>query len=220
MTSPVSTHSIESRWPVALTILVVLVLLTVLPDRVRLVPVWVPGLLGITVLGALSLVPLSGGKVRSRRVERWVLGLFCLTVGVATLVSLAYLINEMINRSTELGGLQLLTSSIAVWVDNVLLFSLLYWQVDRGGPEARMHNSSPRRDWGFPQDDLTEEERPGWRPTFVDYLFLSYTTATAFSPTDALPLSDRAKLLMMLESSISLSTILVVVSRAINILGS
>ncbi|MFQ4140389.1 hypothetical protein PGN35_029150 [Nodosilinea sp. PGN35] len=221
-------QSIEPRWPVALTIVVVLVLLTVLPDRVRLVPVWVPGLLGMTVLGSLSLVPLSGGKVRwakpsrrlSRRVERWVLGLFCLTVGVATLVSLAYLIDDMINHSTELDGLQLLTSSIAVWIDNVLLFSLLYWQVDRGGPEARVQHATPRRDWGFPQDDIDTADFAHWHPTFVDYLFLAYTTATAFSPTDALPLTVRAKLLMMLESSISLATILVVVSRAINILGS
>jgi hypothetical protein len=213
-------NSIEPRWPVALTIGVVLVLLMVLPDRVRLVPVWVPWLLGLSALGAMALVPLSGGKVRSRRIERWVLRLFCLVVGAGTLVSLYYLINEMINRSTDLNGLQLLTSSIAVWVDNVLLFSLLYWQVDRGGPEGRLKQTNPRRDWGFPQDDATDAEFARWCPTFVDYLFLAYTTATAFSPTDALPLTARAKLLMMLESSISLATILVVVSRAINILGS
>lgn len=216
---PSASQPIEPRWPVALTIGVVLVLLTVLPDRIRLVPVGVPYLLGFAVLGALALVPLSGGKGRSRQVKRWVLGLFCLAVGVATVISLAYLINEMINHSTDLSGLQLLTSSIAVWIDNILLFSLLYWQVDRGGPEARLRHYDSR-DWGFPQDDLTDDERRTWHPTFVDYLFLAYTTAAAFSPTDALPLTTRAKLLMMLESSISLATILVVVSRAINILGS
>ncbi len=211
--------TLEPRWPVALTIGVVLVLLTVLPDRIRLVPVGVPYLLGFIMLVALALVPLSGGKARALRIERLTLLLFCLIVGVGTLISLVYLIDEMINHSTDLGGLQLLTSSLTVWIDNVLLFSLLYWQIDRGGPEARLKPQTQAPDWLFPQADL-EDLMPHWRPTYVDYLFLAYTTAAAFSPTDALPLTTRAKLWMMLESSISLATILVVVSRAINILGS
>ena len=212
-------QTIEPRWPVALAIGVVLVLLTVLPDRIRLVPVGVPYLLGFIMLVALALVPLSGGKARALRIERLTLLLFCLIVGVGTLISLVYLIDEMINHSTDLGGLQLLTSSLTVWIDNVLLFSLLYWQIDRGGPEARLKPQTQAPDWLFPQADL-EDLMPHWRPTYVDYLFLAYTTAAAFSPTDALPLTTRAKLWMMLESSISLATILVVVSRAINILGS
>ena len=220
MPSPVSVHSIESRWPVVLTILVVLVLLTVLPDRIRIVPAWVPFLLSTTILAAVAFVPLTGGSARSLRIERLVMLLFYLIVSTGTVASLAYLTYEMINHSTALGGLELLTSSIAVWVDNVLMFSLLYWQIDRGGPEGRLKHTTRCRDWGFPQDDIAEAALPDWRPTFVDYLFLAYTTATAFSPTDALPLTARAKLLMMLESSISLATILVVVSRAINILGS
>jgi uncharacterized membrane protein len=211
--------TLEPRWPVALAIGVVLVLLTVLPDRIRLVPVGVPYLLGFIMLVALALVPLSGGKARALRIERLTLLLFCLIVGVGTLISLVYLIDEMINHSTDLGGLQLLTSSLTVWIDNVLLFSLLYWQIDRGGPEARLKPQTQAPDWLFPQADL-EDLMPHWRPTYVDYLFLAYTTAAAFSPTDALPLTTRAKVWMMLESSISLATILVVVSRAINILGS
>ena len=220
MTPSPAPHSIEPRWPVALTILVVLVLLTVLPDRVRLVPAWVPFLLSTIIFAAMASVPLTGGSGRSLRIERLVLLLFYLIVSAGTVASLAYLTYEMINHSTELGGLELLTSSIAVWVDNVLMFSLLYWQVDRGGPEGRLKQATRRRDWAFPQDDIAEAEFAHWHPTFVDYLFLAYTTATAFSPTDALPLTARAKLLMMVESSISLATILVVVSRAINILGS
>ena len=146
--------------------------------------------------------------------------LFCAVGGVATVVTLVYLIDDMVNQSTELDGLQLLTSSIAVWVVNVLIFSLLYWQIDLGGPEARVNNRKTSPDWLFPQGDLPEDIMPDWRPTFVDYLFLAFTTATAFSPTDALPLTPRAKMLTMLESAISLATILVVASRAINILGS
>ena len=126
----------------------------------------------------------------------------------------------MVSRSAEIGGLQLLASSTAVWVTNALVFSLLYWQIDRGGPEGRVNAANTRPDWLFPQEGAPAEDvPPGWRPAFVDYLYLGYSTATAFSTTDAMPLTPRAKLLMMLESPISLLTIVVVASRAINILG-
>ena len=220
MKKPVQVLRIEPRWPVALTILVVLCLLTVLPDRVKFAPVWVVYLSGITILASMAMVPLTGAKARWLRVERMIVLVFCGVVGVGTFVSLAYLINEMVNQSKELDGLQLLTSSIAVWVANVLTFSLLYWQIDLGGPEARVNHRKTSPDWLFPQGDLPEGIMPDWRPTFVDYLFLAFTTATAFSPTDVLPLTPRAKMLMMLESAISLTTIVIVASRAINILGS
>jgi uncharacterized membrane protein len=127
----------------------------------------------------------------------------------------------MIHKSRELGGLQLLGSSIAIWLTNVLAFSVLYWQIDRGGPEARMNTAGARPDWLFPQTGASADDVPtGWRPTFVDYLYLAYSTATAFSTTEVAPLTSRAKMLMMLESSISLMVILVVASRAINILSS
>jgi uncharacterized membrane protein len=216
----VPAQPIEPRWIAALMILVVLGLLTALPDRVRFVPVWIPYIPGLAVLAAMAMVPLTGGKTRWLRLERIVLLVFCVLMGIATLVSLTYLIYEMINRSTVLDGLQLLTSSIAVWSVNVLIFSLLYWQIDLGGPEARINHRQSQPDWLFPQGSLPEDVMPNWRPTFIDYLFLSYNTATAFSPTDTLPLTIRAKLLMMLQSIISLVTILVVVSRAINIIGS
>ena len=135
------------------------------------------------------------------------------------LAGLSYLIWEMFDPSGELDGLELFTSSVAVWIIIILIFALVYWQSDRGGPEVRLTDRHPRPDWLFPQAEL-DNILPNWQPTFVDYLFLSYTTATAFSPTDVLPISARAKLLMMLLSALSLATILVVVSRAINIIGS
>jgi hypothetical protein len=204
---------------VALTIAVVLVLLTVLPDRIRVVPVWFSYLPGIAILGAIALVPLTGGKPRSLRFERWVTLLFCLVVGTGTLAGLRHLLFEMFSPSGDLDGLELFTSSVAVWVIGILIFALLYWQGDRGGPEARCRDRHIPPDWLVPQADL-EDILPHWQPTFVDYLFLSYTTATAFSPTDVAPISTRAKLMLMAQSLISLATILVVVSRAINILGS
>jgi hypothetical protein len=162
-------RTIEPRWPVALTIGVVLVLLTLLPDRIRVVPVWVSYLPGIAILGAIALVPITGGKPRSLRFERWITLLFCLFVGTGTLVGLRHLLFEMFSPSGDLDGLELFTSSVAVWVIGILIFALLYWQSDRGarGPPQRS----------------------------------SATSRLALSPS-------------------SLATILVVVSRAINILSS
>lgn len=216
---PTPNRTIEPRWPVALTILVVLVLLTVLPDRIRVFPVWLHYGLGIAILGAIALVPLTGGKPRSLRFERWITLLFCLIVGAGMLVGLRHLIVEMFDPSGDLDGLELFTSSVAVWVIGILIFALVYWQSDRGGPEVRLSDRRRSPDWLFPQADL-DDVLPHWHPTFVDYLFLAYTTATAFSPTDVAPLTARAKLMLMAQSLISLATILVVVSRAINILGS
>ena len=211
---------IEPRWPVALTILVVFVLVAMLHNRIKIFPDWFRYAAGITVLVSIAAVPLTGAKARWRRVERMAIVFFFGVMEAGILVGLTRLINEMVNRTQEIGGLQLFTSSIVVWVTNVLMFSRLYSQSDRGGPEARINNGRTRPDWLFPQTEVSQEVLPDWRPMFVDYLFLAFTTATAFSPTDALPLTARAKLLMMFESSISLMTIVVVAARAINILGS
>ena len=219
MTEPNQARRIEPRWPVVLTVLAVVCLLAVLPGRIRLLPIWLSYVVAIVVIVPMAAVVLTAAKVRWLRVERIVTLLFFVVVGVGTLTGLAYLLHAMVRRSEEISGLQLLTSSIAFWVTNVLMFSLLYWQIDRGGPEARLNNASTKPDWLFPQGGVPEDVPPDWRPTFVDYLFLGFTTATAFSPTDSMPLTSRAKMLMMCESTISLVTIVVVASRAINILG-
>jgi hypothetical protein len=221
MGEPATTTRIEPRWPVVLAILAVLILLAELPERIRLFPAWFPYVVGIAVIAPMAAVGLTSAKAFCLRIERTVTLLFCLVVGVSIVVNLVNLIGDMVDRSGKISGLQLLASSVAVWVCNVLAFSLLYWQIDRGGPEARANDASPKPDWLFPQEGAPAEDLPpDWRPTFVDYLFLGFCTATAFSPTDALPLTPRAKMLVMLQSTISLVTIVVVASRAINILGS
>ena len=102
----------------------------------------------------------------------------------------------------------------------MLVFSLLYWHIDRGSPEARLLEGSRRPDWLFPQQEAPAEDvAADWRPNYIDYLFLSFSTATAFSTTDTMPMTSRAKMLMMLEAVISLVTITAVAARAINILG-
>jgi hypothetical protein len=211
---------IEPRWPVVLAILAAILMVVLLPERVVLFPKWFPYVIGIALILPMVAVGLSAEKAWWLRVEHTIMLLFIVAMGVGTLANLASLIRAMVRRSGEVGGLQLLASSIVVWVSNVLIFSLLYWRIDRGGPEARANNAGTRPDWLFPQTGAPEDAPPDWRPTFVDYLFLGFSTATAFSPTDALPLTSRAKMLMMLESTMSLGTIVVVASRAINILGS
>src|SRR5262245_53268993 len=216
---PAQALRLEPRWPVALALFAVLGLLAVLPGRVKEFPTWVPWVLGITLILPMAIITLTAGKAPWLRVERTIALVFFVAAASGTLANLADVIAVMVRRSGEISGIQLLTSSIAIWVINVLTFSLLYWQLDRGGPEARANSAISRPDWVFPQEGAREDVPPGWRPTFVDYLFLGFCTATAFSPTDVLPLTARAKVLMMLESTISLVTIVVVASRAINILG-
>jgi hypothetical protein len=220
MKEPDQASRFEPRWAVAVTILAVIVLLAELPGRVRLLPIWLPYVLGIAVLAPMVAVGLTRGRAPWPRVEHTVTLLFVAIVTVGTLANVANLIQLIVYRSAEISGLQLLASSITVWVTNVLAFSLLYWQIDRGGPESRANKAGAKPDWLFPQDGAREDVAPDWRPAFADYLFLGFSTATAFSTTDAMPLTSRAKMLMMLESTISLMTIVVVASRAINILGS
>ena len=167
----------------------------------------------------MAVVGLTAAKARWLGIERIVTLLFFVFVGVGIVVNLASLIREMVHRSAGIDGLQLLSSSIAVWVVNVLVFSILYWEMDRGSPEARANTGGKKPDWLFPQEGAVGDVPADWRPTFVDYLFLGFTTSAAFSPTDTLPLTSRAKILMMLQCTISLVTIVAVASRAINILG-
>jgi len=211
--------SFEPRWPIVLVILAVLCLLVALPARIKLFPSWAPFAMAIVVLGSMAAVGLTHGSPRWLILERRITLLYGLLMGATMLAVLGFLVRAMVFRPEEVSGLQLLASSVAVWVTNVLVFSLLYWQIDRGGPGARGQCPSARPDWLFPQAGASENAPPGWRPTFVDYLFLGYATATAFSTTDVTPMTSRAKLLMMLESTISLVTLVLVASRAINILG-
>ena len=211
---------IESRWPVVLAILAALLVLALLPARIRLLPFWFPYAIGIGLLLPVAGVWLSGAQARWLRVERTTTLVFSVLAETVTLTTVLYLIVQMLNRPADFSGRQLLTSSIGAWITNVLAFSLVYWRIDRGGPEARANDAGTKPDWLFPQAGVPEEAPPDWRPTYVDYLFLAFSTAMAFSPTDALPLTSRAKMLMMFESTVSLLTLVTVAARAINILGS
>jgi hypothetical protein len=209
---------VESRWLVLLAILALSLLLATIPHRVHILPRWVNWSFVLMVTGSLIAVTLSAQKALWLRIERIAIAFFFAYFGLWVFLQLKALLGSMVQRTGELSGIQLLMSSISLWAANVVIFSIAYWRIDRGGPEARQNKVRVRPDWIFPQEGVPDLQHD-WRPSFVDYLFIGFTTATAFSPTDALPLSHRAKLLMMVECLISLVTLIAVAARAINTLG-
>lgn len=206
----------ESRWGPALAIVAVLALFAVLPRHVQVMPAWVSYVVALAVLVPMVVVTFQVGENYFwLRAERAVIVLFGGAYVVNTALELADMIGVISLGPAETRAATLLSSSLAIWVTNVLVFALLYWQIDRGGPAAR-RSAENLPDWLFPQAATPDVASPDWRPFFLDYLSLAYNTATAFSPTDVLPLSRRAKVLVTLESAISLLTLVIVAARAVN----
>ena len=138
-------------------------------------------------------------------------------ITAANVLALAALIASLLSAQEKSGG-ELLLKGATIWATNVVTFGLLFWELDRGGPMRRSAPHPPPRDFQFPQDENPTLARPGWRPQLVDYVYVSYTNAIAFSPTDAMPLTRRLKMLMLAESAVSATTVLLVAARAVNIL--
>ena len=138
-------------------------------------------------------------------------------VSAANSASIILLIHLLLHGATA-NASTLLRAAVHMWSVNVLLFGLWYWQLDGGGPIARPTTPIAERDFLFPQQAEPALADSGWQPTFIDYLYVSFTNAAAFSPTDAMPLSRWAKMLMLIQSAISLSLAVMVVARAVNIL--
>ena len=137
-------------------------------------------------------------------------------VGVTNAALLVALLASLV-RGDERNGGELLLKAGSVWATNVIVFGLLYWALDRGGPARRLMPDPPPPDFQFPQMENPQLAAPGWHPRLLDYIYVSFTNAIAFSPTDAMPLSRMAKLLMMFESAVSGLTVLLVAARAVNI---
>jgi len=214
MSESTTVSRVESRWQPALIIALVAIVLHVLPPRLRSVPLWVAYLAVGAMVAAMVAVSLGGGRPRWLRLELIATVCFLILLGVGMLRTLDDLVGTIVYHPSAIGAIPLLSSSVAVWLTNVLLFALVYWRIDRGGPEARANSVESEPDWLFPQ----MERKKDWRPSFVDYLFLAFSTSTAFSPADTVPLTGRAKILMMAETSIGLVIIVVVAARAISVL--
>ena len=216
MANSIASPRNESRWGSALAIVAVILLLTVLPKHIQIIPVWVSYLVVLAMLVPMVAVSLAVRDIHFwLRAERTVIVLFAAAYVANTSLELADMIGVISLGPPETRAATLLSSSLAIWLTNVLAFALLYWQIDRGGPAARKDGEN-LPDWLFPQAATPDVASPDWRPFFLDYLSLAYNTATAFSPTDVLPLSRRAKMLTMLESAISLLTLVIVAARAVN----
>jgi hypothetical protein len=213
---------LEPRWPIALTLGFFIALSVTLriaaPNRSSLGPDWlIPGIeIGLLIV----LLAADPARVSGRR--RWLRRLAITLVSlltVAALTSTAVLITDLIRggRVTESAS-NLLASGALIWLGNVLVFSLLYWLLDSGGPLARYRGERQYPDFAFSQQMSPELAPPDWRAQYVDYLILALTTSTAFSPTDVMPLARWAKLTMAAQSLISLTVVGLVIARAVNVL--
>ena len=210
------THGVEPFWPAQLAAGAALLFYLTLPHRLIMGPRWlVPGVEGVLLLALVVTTPTrqSDQSPHRRTLVILLLGL----VSATTLVSLILLAHFLLQGS-KAGGEPLIFAGGVLWVTNILIFGIWFWELDRGGPGRRAHDGRESPDFLFPQ--MSEPRlAAGWRPRFVDYLYTSYTNAAAFSPTDTLPLTAMAKLLMAIQSFIALVTLLLVVSRAVNVLG-
>jgi hypothetical protein len=207
----------EPRWPPTLAVLVALVIYARLPDRLTPGPqLVVPALEMVLLIPLVVSSPLriSPGSRNLRGLSIALIGL----VNAANAASLILLVRFLLHGG-QANGRALIRAGIGIWVTQVLVFALWYWEVDRGGPVARTLADHGPPDLLFPQMENEALSSGPWFPQFWDYLYVSLTNSTAFSPTDTLPLTIRAKMIMSAQSLVSLTTIAIVGSRAVNILS-
>ena len=216
MVSSARTH--EPRWPAVVALLAVGSLGWALPDNLSVGPKWL-----LLVVVIVLLIPTAAAHKSKRLGVNQVLGYLVVSIVTADMLwSLALLLFALpAHKETPL---DLLRSAGAIWLTNILVFASWYWRLDAGGPNQRelrqVHSDGA---FLFPQMTLSAEARAemgeqNWSPGFVDYLFIAFNTSTAFSPTDCPVLSRWAKVLMMVQSSISFSTVILLAARAVNIL--
>ncbi len=218
----------EHRLPPSIAVIVAVAAYALLPEDLLVGPRYVIPAIELVLL--TSIVATNPWRlVRRSRWSRWAsVGLAALMIG-ANLTALGMLLSGLGDASK--GGSGLLFAAMQVWLTNVIGFALIFWELDRGGPVARRterRGRLPPADWRFSQDENDDavievsvgaSKTSGWVPTFVDYLYVSVTNSSAFSPTDTMPLTTRAKALMSLEATAALLTSLLVIARAIGSLG-
>ncbi|MBV9920879.1 MAG: hypothetical protein JOY78_08535 [Pseudonocardia sp.] len=215
----------ENRLPPVIAVLVAAAMYTLLPDALRPGPrLLVPAIEAVLLIALVITNPRR--MTRETRTSRALSLLLAAIVIVTNLVALALLVADLVTGRADQPGL-LMLAGLQVWVTSVIGFALFYWELDRGGPVARSRRPRtelPAADWRFSQDEnddaVTEvaasaSGRAGWMPVFVDYLYLSLTNSSAFSPTDTMPLSSRAKLLMGTQATAALMVTLVIIARAV-----
>jgi uncharacterized membrane protein len=210
-------HAFDPIWHVQAAVILALVLQLVLPDQFVAGPRAVLPLLEALLLLALVLstprLPVFESKVR-RAMSVALIAL----VSLANVYALARVAEQLLSGGRISNGRELILAALNIYLTNLIAFGLWYWEMDGGGPGRRRARKAGERDFLFPQ--MTAPELgSGWHPTFIDYLYVSATNAMAFSPTDTLPLTRRAKMLMLLQSTVSLTALALVAARAVNILS-
>jgi hypothetical protein len=207
----------EPRWPMVAAVLAAMVLTVLRPEQVRVAPVWVLPAVETALL--VALIVNDPGRIDRRTaalraLSICVVGILVVDALAATVLLISVLIHggDPTNSAVEL-----LSAGAGVWTSNVIAFSLLYWELDAGGAAARAHRMPSSPDLAFPQQLNPRVAPPGWRPRFIDYLYLGLTASTAFSPTDVMPLAPWAKIAMSVQSLISLAILGLVVARAVNV---
>ena len=207
----------EPVWHVQLTMLVALVLQLLLPDR------YVFGSRYLLITAeALLLLAMSFTtpkerifKSLSRRINVFLL---IILTGVANGYSLVEVAHRLLQTGKIANGHELILTAVNIYLTNIIVFGLWYWEMDGGGPGQRVQTPKHEKDFLFPQNVKEDYKHPQWQPTFIDYLYVSSTNGMAFSPTDTMPLSRRAKLLMLVQATVSIVAVALVAARAVNIL--
>jgi hypothetical protein len=207
----------ESVLPVLVALLCAMALQIAIPKTYTVVPrwpLWVFELLLLIVL--LTINPLV--MTRRTRVGRYATWVLLGAITIDNTLSAAVLDVRILSGEVSNDAAVLLGSGAAIYVTNVIVFGIWYWELDRGGPFARHAGERPYPDFLFPQMTTPNVAKPGWRPTFVDYLYVSFTNVIAFSPTDTMPLARWAKAMMTVQAMVAVSTLVLVVARAVNVL--
>lgn len=218
----------EARLPAVVATVTAIGLYLALPQQLLITPRFVLPALEVALL--LPLIAINPRRLtRQSRTFRVLSLALVLTIAAGNLAALGLLIDQLVHAEVA-DGRSLLIAALQVWLTNIIVFGLAYWELDRGGPVARTQqprDELPLADFRFSQDendDAVGEVADGaskesdWVPTLLDYLYVSVTNSTAFSPTDTMPLSARAKLLMAVQSVAALATSLLVIARAVSIL--
>jgi hypothetical protein len=207
----------EARWPILAAVVTVMVLTALRPADLRFAPRWVLPAVELVLLVALSVSHPAQDSKRSARLRVVALCIVAV-VSADTLFATARLVDVLIHGGHATNSAELLlTAAATVWASNVIAFGLLYWLLDGGGAAKRARRPSRELDLAFPQHLNPEIAAAGWRPRFIDYLYLGLTASTAFSPTDVMPLAPWAKCAMGVQSMIAITVLGLVVARAVNV---
>ncbi len=206
-------HDHDPLWHVQLVLVGLIALQILLPEHFNFLPKYFLPSLEFVCLILLQIVTPKKASFTSRLRRVVVLALIVL-VGIANATSLQFLLQTLF-ESSYINAVNLLISAFTIYITNVVVFSMLYWEIDGGGPGSRHGNTRDENDFLFPQQQNKETK---WTPTFIDYFYVSITNAMAFSPTDTMPLSRRAKMLMSIQAMLALLMVAVIAARAVNVL--